>query len=104
MVEFVVRWRLEFAALCLEIYDPVLANSSFWSLESKIQNRDLKNVKLEEHVPELDIFLREAACTPVPYSKSKLFLLRRHRDFHTARLWRYPGGILCILTSSDPGF
>jgi len=23
----VVRWRLGFAALCLEIYDPVLANS-----------------------------------------------------------------------------
>ena len=34
----------------------------------------------------------------------KIFVLRRHRDFHTARLQRYLGGILCILTSSDPGF
>ena len=78
----------------------------FIILEPGVENPKSRseNVKLEGHVPELDIFLREAACTPVPYSKSKLFLLRRHRDFHTARLRRYLGGILCILTSSDPGF
>ena len=78
----------------------------FINLEPGVKNPKSRseNVKLEEHEPELETFLQEAACIPVPYSKSKLFLLRRHRDFHTARLWRYLGGILCILTSSDPGF
>ena len=69
----VVRWRLEFAALCLEIYDPVLANSSIWSPESKIQIRQSENVKPENMKPELETFRQEALCISVPYPKSKLF-------------------------------
>ena len=43
----VVRWRLEFAALCLEIYDPVLANSSNLEPEVRIPNSKSENMKFE---------------------------------------------------------
>ena len=45
----------------------------FINLEPGVKNPKSRseNVKLEEHEPELETFLQEAACIPVPYSKSK---------------------------------
>ena len=47
----------------------------FIILEPGVENPKSRseNVKLEEHEPELETFLQEAACIPVPYSKSKFF-------------------------------
>ena len=82
--------------MCLEIYDPVLANSSNLEPGVKNPNSRSENVKLEEHEPEHDIFLQEAACIPVPYSKSKFFYFDGIGIF----IRRYFRGILevsCVL-------
>ena len=88
----VVRWRLEFAALCLEIYDPVLANSSNLEPEVKIPNSRTENMKFEVFCRKCHLktwslkFSAESVAKDLCALFEVKFWFRRHRDFHITRL------------------